>query len=154
MKNRDLISGIVLFIGGVARLLKTLSFTVGTLRMPGAGLLPLIASILLLVLSATLMLQAVLPKKTKAAEAPPFFPEKGASRRILLCFAGMIGFRCLFPVIGFAPTTGLFILFLLKYLGGYGWKTSMLYAVVTAIVGYYLFQVWLKIPMPLPILRL
>ncbi len=134
--------------------MKTLSYTIGSLRMPGAGFLPLIASILLLVLSANLTLQALLPRKAKAIETPPFFPEKGASRRILLGFAGMIGFRSLFPVIGFAPSTGLFILFLVKFLGGYGWKTSIFYALVTAIVCYYLFQVWLQIPMPLPIMRL
>ena len=154
MKNLDLISGIILLVGGAAVFLKSLSYPIGTFRTPGAGLFPLIASILLIGLSAILTLQALLPKKGKAIEPTPFFPEQGAPRRILLGFAGMIGFRYLLPVVGFAPSTGLFILFLVKFLGGVGWKTSMLYALVTAIGAYYLFQVWLKIPMPLPMIRL
>jgi hypothetical protein len=130
-----------------------MSYPIGTFRTPGGGLFPLIASILFIGLSALLVLQAFLSKGEKVVAPKPFFPEKDAPRRILLGFAGMIGFRYLLPVIGFAPSTGLFILFLVKFLGGYGWKMSIFYALVTAIVAYYLFQVWLKIPMPLPMIR-
>jgi len=153
MKNLDRISGIILLIVGMAVFLKSLTYPIGTFRTPGAGLFPLIASILLLGLSAILTLQAFLSKKGKELAPTPFFPEQGAPRRILLGFAGLVGYRYLVPVVGFAPSTGLFILFLIKFLGGYGWKASIFSAVVTAIVAYYLFQVWLKIPMPLPILR-
>jgi hypothetical protein len=65
----------------------------------------------------------------------------------------MIGYRYLLPVIGFAPSTGIFMLFLIRFLGGYGWKISLFYAAVSAIAFYYLFEVWLQIPMPLPLLR-
>jgi hypothetical protein len=153
MKHLDLISGVVLLVVGAAVFLKSLSYPIGTFRTPGAGLFPLIASILLLVLSAILTLQAFLSKKDKELAPTPFFPEKGALRRILLGFAGLVGYRYLLPVVGFAPATGIFILFLIKFLGGYGWKVSIFSALVTAVIAYYLFQVWLKIPMPLPILR-
>ena len=151
MKNLDLISGIILLVGGAAVFLKSLTYPIGTFRTPGAGLFPLIASILLIGLSAILTLQALLPKKGKAIEPTPFFPEKGAPRRILLGFAGLVGYRYLLPVVGFAPSTGIFILFLIKFLGGYGWKASIFSALVTAVIAYYLFQVWLKIPMPMPL---
>jgi putative tricarboxylic transport membrane protein len=153
MKNIDRISGIVLLGVGAAVFLKSLSYPIGTFRTPGAGLFPLIAALLLLGLSAVLTIQAFLRKKDTGDAAIPFFPRKGALRQILLGFAGMIGYRYLFPVIGFAPSTGLFIFFLIRFLGGYGWKTSISFALGTAIVAYYLFEVWLKIPMPLPILR-
>jgi len=153
MKNLDRISGIILLIVGMAVFLKSLTYPIGTFRTPGAGLFPLIASILLLGLSAILTLQAFLSKKGKELAPTPFFPEQGAPRRILLGFAGLVGYRYLVPVVGFAPSTGIFILFLIRFLGGYGWKASIFSAVVTALVAYYLFQVWLKIPMPLPILR-
>ena len=65
----------------------------------------------------------------------------------------MIGYRYLLPVIGFGPSTGIFILFLIKFLGGYGWKISLFYSAVSAVAFYYLFQVWLQIPMPLPLLE-
>ena len=110
MKNLDLISGIILLVAGVAVFMQSLSYPIGTFRTPGPGLFPLIASILLIALSATLTVQAVLPKKGAAIAPAPFFPEKGAPRRILLGLAGMIGYRYLLPVIGFGPSTGIFIL--------------------------------------------
>lgn len=153
MKHLDLISGVVLLVVGTALFFKSLSYPVGTFRTPGAGLFPLSASILLLILSAILTLQAFLSKKGKGLAPVPFFPEKKTPRRIFLGFAGMIAYRYLLPVVGFVPSTGLFIFFLIKFLGGYGWKTSLFYAVVMALVAHALFQVWLKIPMPLPLLR-
>ncbi len=152
MNTLDRISGIFLFILGTAVFLKSLTYPIGTFRTPGGGLFPLIVSILLIGLSAILTLQVFLSKRGKEVAPTPFFPEKGAPRRILLGFAGLVGYRYLLPVVGFAPSTGIFILFLIKFLGGYGWKTSIFYALVMALVAYYLFQVWLKIPMPLPIL--
>lgn len=153
MKHLDLISGIVLLVAGAAAFLKSLSYPIGTFRTPGAGLFPLIASILLLILSAILTLQAFLSKQGKALAPTTFFPEKKTPRRILLVITGMIAYRYLLPVIGFVPSTGLFILFLIKFLGGYRWKTSIIYALVTALVAHTLFQMWLKLPMPLPLLR-
>ena len=154
MKNLDLVSGIILLVAGTALFLQSLSYPIGTFRTPGAGLFPLIASVLLLGLSVALTLQAILPKKgTAIAPAPSFFPEKGALRRILLGVAGMVGYRYLLPVIGFGPSTGVFLLFLSRFLGGYRWKVSLFYSAVSAVAFYYLSQVWLKIPMPLPLLR-
>jgi len=153
MKNLDLISGIILLVVGAALFFQSLSYPIGTFRTPGAGLFPLIASIFLIGLSAALTLQALLPKKGKPITPPPFFPEKGAFRRILLGVVGMIGYRYLLPVIGFGPSTGIFMLFLIRFLGGYGWKISLFYSAVSAVFFYYLFQVWLQIPMPLPLLR-
>jgi putative tricarboxylic transport membrane protein len=153
MKHLDRISGIVLLVLGTAIFWNSLTLPTGTFRTPGGGLFPLIASILLIGLSTLLTLQAFLSKGGKEVAPTPFFPEKGAPRRILLGFAGLVGYRYLLPVVGFAPSTGIFILFLIKFLGGYGWKASIFSALVTAVIAYYLFQVWLKIPMPLPILR-
>ena len=153
MKNLDLISGFILLVAGVAVFMQSLSYPIGTFRTPGPGLFPLIASILLIALSATLTVRAVLPKKGAAIASAPFFPEKGAPRRILLGLASMIGFRYLLPVIGFGPSTGIFTLFLVKFLGGYGWKISIFYSAVSAVAFYYLFQVWLQIPMPRALLR-
>jgi hypothetical protein len=81
----------------------------------------------------------------------PFFSEREAPRRIILGFAGLLGYRYLLPVIGFAPSTAVFILFLSRFLGKYSWVMSIGFAVLTALAAYYLFQVWLKIPMPRPV---
>ena len=153
MVKLDRISGIFLFILGVVVFLKSLSYPLGNFRKPGGGLFPLIASILLIGLSAALTLQAILSKEAKEAAPVPFFPEKDAPKRIIFGFVALLAYRYLLPVIGFGPSTFAFIFILSKFLGKYGWKVSTFFSLVAAAASYYLFQVWLKIPMPIPALR-
>jgi len=153
MKNRDRVTGIILFLLGLGVCWKSLTYPLGSLRRPGGGLFPLIASILLMGLSAIITTQAFLTKDSEKAVQAPFFPEKEAPQRICFGFAALLGYRYLLPVIGFAPSTCFFIFILSKFLGKYGWKVSIFFSLVTAVVAYYLFEVWLKIPMPRTIIR-
>ncbi len=149
----DRISGIFLFILGVVIFLKSLSYPLGNFRKPGGGLFPLIASILLIGLSAILTLQAFLSREGEKTAPAPFFSERDAPQRIILGFVALLVYRYLLPVIGFGPSTCLFIFILSRFLGRYGWKVSTFFSVITAVASHYLFQVWLKIPMPMPVLR-
>jgi hypothetical protein len=99
-------------------------------------------------LAGILTIQAFLKKEAKEKERAPFFSGKEAPKRIFLGFIALLGFRYLLPVIGFGPSTFFFILFLGKFIGHYSWKVSIFFSLVTAVVAYYLFEVWLKIPMP------
>jgi len=149
--NREKITGIFLFGLGLAVFLKSLTYPLGTLRKPGGGFFPLIASILLMGLSGLLAVQAFRGREVDDSGRSPFFPEKEAPRRILAGFAGLVGYRYLLPVIGFTASTGVFILFLTRFLGKKSWAASAVFAFLTAVAAYYLFQVWLKIPMPRPL---
>jgi hypothetical protein len=102
-------------------------------------------------LSAGLVIQAFWQKKTEMLAQPPFFPEKKSLQRISLGFGCLLAYRYLLPFIGFAISTGIFIFLLSKLLGRYNWFISLAFALLTAIGAYFLFQVWLKIPMPRPI---
>jgi hypothetical protein len=104
-------------------------------------------------LSAIITTQAFLTKDSEKAVQAPFFPEKEAPQRIFFGVAALLGYRYLLPVIGFAPSTCFFIFILSKFLGKYGWKVSIFFSLVTAVVAYYLFEVYLKIPMPRTIIR-
>jgi hypothetical protein len=99
-------------------------------------------------LSAVLMIQTAAQKYPKDASQIPFFPGKETPKRILLGFLSLIGFRYLLPIIGFGPSAGAFIFFLAWALSHYNWKQSIVFSVLTAFAAYYLFQVWLRIPMP------
>lgn len=148
--RRDRITGIFLCALGAAVFLKSWTYPLGTLRKPGGGLFPLIASVLLMGLSVLLTLQAFRRREGEKTAQTPFFAAKEAPRRIILGFAALIGFRYLLPAIGFAPSTCLFLFFLSKYLGNQGWKVCAAFSLTSALAAYYLFEVWLKIPMPQP----
>lgn len=153
MMELDRISGIFLFLLGLAVFLKCLTYPIGSFRSPGGGLFPLLASIILLILAGIMTVQAFLKKDLGESSPAPFFSSKGAPQRILAGFIALLGFWYLLPVIGFGPSTFVFILFLSRFLGNYSWKVSLFFSVITAILAYYLFQVWLKIPMPIPMIR-
>jgi putative tricarboxylic transport membrane protein len=147
MKKMDIIGGSVLLFFGLGIFLKSLTYPIGSLRQPDGGMFPLLASIILILISAVLILQAFL-NKTEEGLSKSFFPAKEAPKRIFLGFLALVGFRCLLPLIGFACSTFLFVFFMAKYLGNYSWKVSLLFSILTVLAAYYLFQVWLKIPMP------
>ncbi len=154
MKNIDRISGIILLALGLAVCIKSLTYPIGSFRIPGGGLFPLLASILLIGLAGFMVAQAFLKKDTGEAWRRPFFPGKEAPKRIFFAFMALVAFRYLFPLIGFAPSTLVFVFLLVKFLGHHSWKVSLFFSGLTALVAYYLFQVWLRIPMPQTFLRI
>ena len=148
MKKSDIICGVVLFIFGLYICLKSLQYPLGTTSLPGAGLFPLIAAILLIILSSCIVISSFLQRDEQILSKVPFFPAKETPKRILYGFVSLVGFRYLVPILGFGPTTFIFIFFLGKVLARYGVKANLLFSACAAIASYYLFQILLKIPLP------
>jgi hypothetical protein len=97
----------------------------------------------------------VLNSYIKGEEVPQrgsFFPSKESPKRILYGIISLVAFRYLLPVLGFAPSTFLLIFFMGILLSHYNWKVSIIFSLLTAVVSYYLFQIWLGIPMPIGII--
>ncbi len=151
MNKIDCISGLFLLVLGIGVFLVSFTYPIGTLRTPGGGFFPLLASILLMALAGVITIQAFMKKQGETTQ--PFFSGKEALKRVLIGLVTLLGFRYLLPFIGFGFSAFLFVLFLAKYLGHYNWKVSLLFSALTAVAAYYLFQVWLKVPMPTPFLR-
>ncbi len=95
MKNLDRITGIVLFLIGLGICLKSLTYTVGSLRSPHAGFFPLLNSFIMMGLSALMTVQTFLKKDTGEASKARFSPSEGASKRIIIGFMILVGFRYL-----------------------------------------------------------
>jgi putative tricarboxylic transport membrane protein len=151
----DRITGIVIFIIGAAVCLTSLTYPVGTLQKPGGGFFPLLSSILLLVLCAVFLFQSFTGRgRENHSGTASFFPSQEAPKRIFYGFAALVGYRYLIPVIGFAPATAGFILVLSRFLENYSWKKSVFFSLATAVAVYYLFQVVLKIQMPMPLIKI
>lgn len=151
---RDRISGIVFSLIGASVLVASLSYPVGTLQKPGGGFFPLLAAALLLGLSIVFTFRSFTRSIGETGAVGSFFPARETPRRILFGVLALVAYRYMIPVIGFAPATGIFILVLARFLENAGWTRSLLFAVLTAAASYYLFQVVLKINMPVPLIRL
>jgi hypothetical protein len=151
--RQDWISGIVFVLIGAAVLVASLKYPIGTLQKPGGGFFPLLAAALLLVLSAVFTVQSFVRRKT-VTPAERGGSKPSALRRIGFGVAALVAYRYLIPVIGFAPATALFIVALSRFLENASWARSLIFGLATAAASYYLFQVVLKIQMPVPMLRL
>jgi hypothetical protein len=151
--RQDWISGIVFVLIGAAVLVASLKYPIGTLQKPGGGFFPLLAAALLLVLSAVFTIQSFMRRKT-VTPAERGGAKPSALRRIGFGVAALVAYRYLIPVIGFAPATALFIVALSRFLENASWARSLIFGLATAAASYYLFQVVLKIQMPVPMVRL
>lgn len=154
MKRVDIISGTILFLLGLGVSVKSLTYPIGTPRSPGGGLFPFLASVLLMCLSGLMLIHSFLKKDVGDPRRLSFFSEREGLKRIFTAFTALVAFRYLFPLVGFAPSTFIFIFFLSKFLGHYSWKISIFFGIITAFMAYYLFQIWLKVPMPQSILKI
>lgn len=139
--------GLVLCALGCVFCVKSFAYPFGSLRSPGAGFFPLFFSLLLVTLAMAIVVNTFLGKKEEQSNVPSA-PAKGSAKNILLAILSLLGFRLLLPVIGFAPTTFLFIFFLGKYLAHYDWKATGVLALTAASLSYFIFQFLLKIPFP------
>jgi putative tricarboxylic transport membrane protein len=151
MQKNDFISGFVLLIFGIIIFISSMNYPFGKLQSPGAGFIPLIASLILISMSGIIIVTYLIKKK---AEVPKqrFFSTKDGPKRIILALSAFFGYRYFFPIIGFVPTNFLFFLFVTRFLGYFSWKKSFIFSFLTTIFAYILFRILLKIPMPTSIL--
>ena len=152
MKNLDFGAWIILFFLGLGVCLKALTYPLGSLSSPGAGIFPILSSIFLMCLAGASIIYTLLKKEIGETYKRSFFSEKEAPKKVFWGIVTLVAFRYLFPVFGFALSTLFLILALTKILGHYSWKFSIFFSLLTAFMAYFLFQIGLKIPMPKGIL--
>ncbi len=153
MRYLDSVSGAILFFFGLLICLTSLKYPLGYIHSPGAGFFPLIASLLLMALSGVLTILTLLRSRGSRGPRVPFFLAPEAPGRILIAFVSLAAYRYLLPILGFGPSTFVFFLLVVKRLGHYSWRTSLPFSLLAALGAYLLFQVWLKVQMPVGIFK-
>ena len=147
MNRNESAGGIVLFLLGAVTTLLSLSMPIGTFRKSGTGMFPLILGILLMFLSGLFLLRLFLktraiPEKSSAGNIP------GSSKQLVLFFGTMVLVTLFFNRLGYPLSSFLVMVALLKILGMKRWSSNILISLPTAVVCYFLFVQWLKIPLP------
>jgi putative tricarboxylic transport membrane protein len=146
------IGGVIWVILGMALGIGSLRLGFGNFQKPGPGFMPLLTGCLLALLGFFLTLLHVRrrPPDTRGKDTSlkPFWG-KGA-------FSLAVSFLYVFLLdpLGFVLATFLLILFLLKIMGAKKWVIPILISVLTVVVSYFIFEVWLRINFPKGILRI
>ena len=125
----------------------SLRMPVGTFRAAGSGLFPLGLGILLMGLSIVLLIKAGAQRKPVAKKKPS--DELSQSAKQVILFTSAIALAILlFKELGYPLMSFLLLLALLRILGVRSWAYSLSLSLLTATGAYFLFVVWLQIPLP------
>ena len=129
--------GIVFAVGGIM-------LGLGTMRNPGPGFLPLMMALLLIFFSLILLVRGLIRPEV-------FFPLKGLRwKNQIVMVASVFLYGFLLDFLGFLLSTFVLmsILFGLSFQTKSGWSKILLYGAVTALIGWMVFSVALRVPFP------
>jgi len=147
MKRDEVIVGIVIFLFGGATVLLSLKMPIGTFRMAGTGLFPLILGIVLMLLSCIFLLKLLYQHK-KTTIKRDSVAEHGSPAQLILFFGTMALVTAFFNQLGYPLSSFLLMVALLGILGVKRWTLNLPLSFIAAVVCYFLFVQWLKIPLP------
>ena len=150
MKLRDQWSA--LFWLAVAGLVGAASFQmgVGTLRVPGPGLLPLLAAVFVAVLALLLLVQATL--KREAGEKIAGLWAGANARPAVTVSVTLLLYGLLLERLGFLIATFGLMLVLYSVLGKTRFWVRAVTALATVLITYILFYKWLEVELPMGLL--
>lgn len=139
------ISGLF-FIGvGIFFSLYACFVEIGPWNEPGPGFLPFWAGITIAVMAAFLLIGSF---KGGSPLRPPFFPETGSWKRVVMTFLALIVYNLLLNPLGFFLTTILFVGFLVRYIFPQSMSRTLVVAIASAIVARLLFINFLETQLP------
>ena len=148
--NNDQVSSAFFFFVGLAIALGAVGYKLGTFSAPDSGLMPFLVGLAISVLSVIGFIHGTLQRKQGAGWIPLF---KGVRwERGLIVSAALAGYIFLLKTLGFLICTTLFIGLLLRAVVPQRWSTVFAVALITALVSYGVFQVWLEVQLPRGIL--
>lgn len=136
-----------MFLFGAVTVYFSLRLPVGTFRAAGSGLFPLGLGILLMGLAGIFVIKSwVMSVRAEEKKRPPEGPR---STTQVVLFTGTIALATLlFKDLGYPLMFFLLLLALLRILGVKSWVYSLSLSFLTATGAYFLFVLWLKIPLP------
>lgn len=130
----------LVFIGG------GLKMGLGPLNAPGPGFFPAVIGGVLSSLSAALFVTA--SRKKGFPERGSFWKPGGSRVKVFSSLLSLFFYLAFLDSLGYLLTTGLFILFLLKFVGKKGWVASILMAVIASLGSYAMFKMGLGVLLP------
>jgi hypothetical protein len=121
----------------------------GDFHQPGPGFIFFLAALILTILGAIDFISSFIgrPKTEKGKTEKPIWA--GVRwQKVLLVLVGLSLYTYLFNVLGFLTSTFLLMIFLFKGVEPTKWWISIVGSLITILISYGIFQLWLKVPFP------
>lgn len=133
-------AGLVTLALGLAGVVLSLGYGLGSLTQPGPGLWPFAVSVAVTALSV-----AQVAFGRRAEDTEQFTRSSGLTGLGVL---SLIALAALLPVIGFEVPSLVLMVVWLRFLGGESWRMTAVISLVTVAAFYALFVLALSIPLP------
>ncbi|MGO1181910.1 MAG: tripartite tricarboxylate transporter TctB family protein [Micrococcaceae bacterium] len=129
----------VLALGAVAGSAVFASYVlgIGSLTNPGPGLWPFSISLITFVLTIVLLILGCQWSATP----------QGGRKWVLTAVVGIVVYCLILPVLGFIFATIPLVFFFMRIVGGSGWISTIVTAILAPLGSYYVFDVLLGVPL-------
>ena len=143
MAGRDRGAAAVLLVFGLIALEEARKLRFGSIAKPGPGFFPVVLAAAFSLVCVALLVNAV--------RAGNEAGEPGARlgwRKIGAAMAALVVYALVLEPLGFVAATFALLLFFFKALERQRWVTAVAGSLVTALVTYLVFKVWLNVQLP------
>ena len=143
------IESIFWLVIGVYTAVNAYRLGLGRFRQPGPGFIFFLAALLLIILSSIDLGMTFIgkPKTDKNKKNEPIW--LGVQwQKVLLVLAGLLIYAYIFNYLGFLLSTFLLMIFLFKAVEPTKWWKSILGSLITILISYGVFKLWLRVPFP------
>jgi putative tricarboxylic transport membrane protein len=148
MKVHQQIGSIFWFIIGMYTAIKGYLLGLGNLRHPGPGFIFFVAALFLVILSAIDILGTSMRKADEDRDRKEH-PWTGLRWKKVLMVAGiLLAYICSFDFLGFFLSTFILMVLLFKGVEFNKWWIAILSSLITILISYGIFSVWLQVPFP------
>ncbi|NLW07528.1 MAG: tripartite tricarboxylate transporter TctB family protein [Clostridia bacterium] len=130
----------LLSVLGLVYILAGRNLDLGTLRSPVEGAIHLVAGLLLLGTAVLILLRRQVFAYEKI--------DNDTLARVIKLAALIVAYVFIMPLLGFKITTFLVLLISGYLLGNKKWLSSIIFSLLVTGVATYLFEGWLKLPLP------
>jgi len=146
VKSKDIISSLFWMIVGAGVTYGGYDLDLGTLHDPGSGFIFFWVGLIMVGLSLSIFIRA-LKEKGKAGEMRLIWSEV-QWKKIVSVLVALFLYGYFFQTLGFILSAALLLVFLFKAVEPQRWSVAILGAVVSSLVAYVVFQVWLGSQLP------
>lgn len=146
--KKDTLSGFFYLIIGLCMLILSMNLKIGSTSVPGPGFFPFVIAVIIMGISFTIILKAIILKKDKEKKVNNSENVKGSISKISYYIILTILYGITIEKIGFLITSVLLVIFILKYVEGMSWKITLLVGFPCVIMSYILFVYFLGVYLP------
>jgi putative tricarboxylic transport membrane protein len=154
MKHLDEIAALFLTLVGVATLMVATQYKLFKGKILGAGFFPFAAGVVLVALSLYVFFSAVHARRENSEKTTgkTFFPEPSGWKKLTIALSALLVYGLVLERLGYLITTFLFLIFLMRSIKPQKWIVTMIIAFAATASSYVLFDLWLKVRLPIGIL--